>query len=332
MNGPNARNHFLARRMGTNLQAAPRWPDTEEQLEPHPSRTTRTDHGRSDPAMEESDLTEDRHAGGSAPHSSAARDEGHGTRNMLLTPSPASMPEETTESETASSSSMLQPQREAPEEEEVVCVHGREVAGPAAPPEVIILDEDEAHGNDDDLEVLGSHHPLPLRMWETAEGRPTAAFWTLLQNNIGYSLPSPPHWTAHRPPAEAPPPPPQVLHPDDPTVLVETLMARLHCPICYRGFRRKRCMVQFAQQLVAKRCRRGEDEDTSPPLSPVETSLSDPSGEEPVETDHETSEVRVARCGHVYCEQCITKYVAKRKQCPVCNQSLTARQLYPLYL
>ncbi|XP_053992850.1 uncharacterized protein LOC128883963 [Hylaeus volcanicus] len=54
--------------------------------------------------------------------------------------------------------------------------------------------------------------------------------------------------------------------------------------------------------------------------------------EDPLKEEYETSELRVGRCGHVYCQGCIKKYVTLKKKCPVCNQSLTLRQLFPLYL
>lgn len=40
-----------------------------------------------------------------------------------------------------------------------------------------------------------------------------------------------------------------VLHPDDPSVIVEALMAKLTCPICYRSFRRKKAMINYAKTL-----------------------------------------------------------------------------------
>jgi hypothetical protein len=54
--------------------------------------------------------------------------------------------------------------------------------------------------------------------------------------------------------------------------------------------------------------------------------------EDSLTDEYETSELRVGRCGHVYCHGCIKKYVTLKKKCPVCNQSLTLRQLFPLYL
>jgi len=83
----------------------------------------------------------------------------------------------------------------------------------------------------------------------------------------------------------------------DPSSTVETLLSKLHCPICFRNYRRK---IASSIEFV-------EDKD-------------------------ETTELRVTRCGHVFCRSCIVSYVQDRKTCAMCKQTLTLRQVFPLYL
>lgn len=46
--------------------------------------------------------------------------------------------------------------------------------------------------------------------------------------------------------------------------------------------------------------------------------------------EEETTELRVSKCGHLYCASCVSKFIKVKKKCPVCNQSMG--KPYPLFL
>eukprot|EP01068_Selenidium_serpulae_P013588 Selendium_serpulae@DN5982_c0_g1_i2.p1 len=83
---------------------------------------------------------------------------------------------------------------------------------------------------------------------------------------------------------------------EPPKDIVSDLLNKLHCPICFRNYRRRGDPKDDVQFLM--------DSD-------------------------EVVEMRVAPCGHVYCATCC----ARMKECAICRRKIGPRQaFYPLHL
>lgn len=153
---------------------------------------------------------------------------------------------------------------------------------------------------------------------------------------------------------------------EQPGIVVDKLMGKLYCPICYRNFRRTKRMIYWdnkfgtpkkhkankmkLNQLVElkeelsryERAILGTTTTPSPQVikstiankpiddSIVSETLSLVDETHDGQTEEETMDLRVSRCGHVFCAECLSTLSYKKKNCPICSQPLG--RFYPLYL
>ncbi|KAH0480551.1 MAG: uncharacterized protein KVP18_003083 [Porospora cf. gigantea A] len=88
--------------------------------------------------------------------------------------------------------------------------------------------------------------------------------------------------------------------------LIQKLFSILECPVCMR------------QLILSPRLR---------DVAPADEEVSF------VKDEHDTRELRVTICGHVFCKECMETTFATMKKCPICKHPLADhRDFHPLYL